>query len=374
MKVLDYLRHLGWPRRALFALGVLVALAVLVRILLDPIAAHFTRKRLNEPEAINGDFLRVHVTLFPPGYEIRHLKIIETQGGDWRHPLFYAEVATLTLEWRRLFHAEMDVRLDLDEPKIILTARPARAPKPAQPKTEIPDIGAALERLIPAWVDRVEVHAGEFLFRDLTAPRHPEIWVHHIELVAENLATRKKLARGRLTTVRAHGTLGHSGAVSFFASVDTFAAKPEFTGDMALHGWKVAELYDLEEPATKLQTPEGTLDLFAKFKARGGAISGWVKPVLKNVEVRPTEEGFGNRLKAWIADKGLRLFSDHGPEGNAVAAMIPIEGRLDRLDVQLWPTIMGIVRNAFAEGIITGFAHLPSQPGNGTPRQSTPPN
>jgi hypothetical protein len=89
--------------------------------------------------------------------------------------------------------------------------------------------------------------------------------------------------------------------------------------------------------------------------------------------VRPTEEGFGNRLKAWVTDKGLRLFSDHGPEGNAVATNIPIEGRLDRLDVQLWPTIMGIMRNAFAEGITTGFAHLPSQPGNGTPRLSTPP-
>jgi len=54
--------------------------------------------------------------------------------------------------------------------------------------------------------------------------------------------------------------------------------------------------FDLIEPKTKLQTPEGTLDLFAEFKAAAGAISGGVKPVLKNVEVRPTDDDLGNKL------------------------------------------------------------------------------
>jgi hypothetical protein len=365
VKVIDNLRHFRWPRRTLFALGLFVALAILLRILLDPIAAHFTRKRLNDPAVIIGDFLRVHVTLFPPGYEVRRLKVIEAQGGDWRHPLFYARLARVTLEWRRLFHAEIDARLHLDEPKIVLTVRPAQAGKVAQPKTGVQDVGASLEKLIPVWVNRVETHEGEFLLRDLITPRRPEIWVHHIELAAESLATRKRVGRGRLTTVSARATLGHSGGVTLVASVDRFATEAEFTGDIAIHGWKVAELYDLEEPATKLQTPAGTLDLFAKLKARGGAISGWVKPVLKNFEVRPTEEGFGNRLKAWVADKGLLLLSDRGPEGNSLSIVIPIEGRLDTLDGHLWPTIMGIVRNGFVEGITSGFAHLPVQPGNG---------
>jgi hypothetical protein len=231
----------------------------------------------------------------------------------------------------------------------------SRAPQ----KLKIPDIGAALEKVIPARVDRVEIRDGEFLYRDVTAPRHPEFWLHDIELAAENLTTRKGLAGGRPATVSARATLGKSGTVTFFSSADLFAAKPEFAGKLALRGWRVAELYDLEEPATKLQTPKGSLDLFAEFKARDGAISGGVKPVLRNVEVRPTEDGFGNRLKAWIADKGLRLFSDRVPGRNAAATVIPIQGRIDQPDVQIWPTVLGVVRNAFVEGISAGFAHLP---------------
>ena len=84
------------------------------------------------------------------------------------------------------------------------------------------------------------------------------------------------------------------------------------------------------------------MDVFAEFKAAGGAITGGVKPVLKNVKVRPTEDDFGNKLKAWLADKGLRLFSDRVPDRNAVATVIPIKGRLDDPDVQLWPTVLGV--------------------------------
>ena len=97
----------------------------------------------------------------------------------------------------------------------------------------------------------------------------------------------------------------------------------------------------------------------AEKKPDSQPVSGGVKPVLKNVKVRPTEDDFGNKLKAWIADKGLRLFSDRVPDRNAVVTVIPIKGRLDDPDVQLWPSVLGVVRNAFVEGISSGFTHLP---------------
>ena len=128
---------------------------------------------------------------------------------------------------------------------------------------------------------------------------------------------------------------------------------------MSLEGWKVAELFDLIQPATKLQTPEGTLDVFVEFRAEGGEITGGVKPVLKNVRVRPTEDDVGNKLKAWVADKGVRVFSDRVPDRKAVATVVPIKGKLTDPDIQLWPTILGVIRNAFVEGISSGFTHLP---------------
>lgn len=347
-----------WPRRLLIALGILVALVIVIRLILDPIASHYTRKELNASAGISGDFSRVHVTVLPPGYEIERLKIIEADGGDWRHPLLYVERAQVTLQWRRLFHGELSANARLDQPKITLTQRP----QPEQPKAKptVPAIQTALRKALPARVNRINVNDGQFLFRDPTAPGTPELWLHRIELVAQNLATRKELARGQRATLEMHATLGHSGALAVSASVDPFTAQPEFSGKVALRGWKVDELYDLVAPATKLQTPGGTLDMFAEFKARNGMISGGVKPVLKDVTVRPADEGFGTKLKAWVADKGLDLFSHKSADKTEkVATTVPIEGRLDNPDVQIWPTILGVIRNAFVEGISAGFAHLP---------------
>ena len=346
-----------WLRRLVIVAAVLVAVVVAIRLLIDPIATHYTRKGLNDAKGVSGDFQRVHVTVFPPGYEIWRIKLIEEPAGDERHPLLFAERVGVSVDWRALLRGRLAARARLDEPKLTITKRAEAKEKPE--KAAIPDVEEALRKVIPARVQRIEVRDGEILYRDLTAPRHPQIWLHALELSAENLATREELAGGRPATVNASAKLGKSGDVTMFVSANPFADKLEFAGEMSLKGWKVAELFDLIQPATKLQTPEGTLDVFVEFRAKGGGITGGVKPVLKNVRIRPTEDDFGNKLKAWVADKGLRLFSDRVPDRNAVVTVVPIKGKLTDPDIQLWPTILGVIRNAFVEGISSGFSHLP---------------
>ena len=345
--------HWGWW----IALGVVIAVIVVIRLILDPIAAHYTRKGLNASDRMRGDFQSVHVTVFPPGYEIHRLKIDERVDPGWKHPLFYAERVKAGLDMSRLFHGRLVASARIDEPKIIFTVRePAEKNKKPSPP---PDLAPMLRQVLPARVNRIEIRDGEFLFRDLVMKGQPEIWLHDIEVAVENLATRRKLADGEPATVSASAELGRSGHVTMFASANPFARPLSFAGQVEEKGWRVAELYDLIQPATKLQTPKGTFDLFVEFKSRDGRITGGVKPVLKNVEVKPTEGGIGNRLKAWLADKTLDLFSDRVPGRNAVATVIPIEGKLTNPDVQLWPTILGVVRNAFVEGMSASFHNVP---------------
>lgn len=344
--------HWGWW----IALGVAIALVIVIRLILDPIAAHYTRKGLNASETTRGDFQRVHVTLFPPGYEIHRLKIDERVDRGWKHPLFYAERVKAGVDMSSLFHGRIVANARIDDPKIIFTVR-QKAEKKGE--TQAPDLAPMLRQVLPARVNRIEIRNGELVFRDLVMKGQPEIWVHKIEVAVENLATRRKLSGGEPATVSASAMLGRSGELKMFLSANPFARPLAFAGQVEERGWRVAELYDLVQPETKLQTPKGTFDLFVEFKSRDGRITGGVKPVLKNVEVKPTESGLGNRLKAWLADTTLHLFSDRVPGRNAVATVIPIEGRLDNPDVQLWPTVVGVVRNAFVEGMSASFHDVP---------------
>jgi hypothetical protein len=349
-----------WARWIVGVLAGLVFLAVVIRLVLDPIAAHYTRQALAESKDVRGDFSGVHVTVLPPGYEIRRLKLTTRHDPDWRFPLLYATRVRVTLDPSRLLHRQFVARVRIDRAKVTVNAPPHQVKKEVEQKApELPDLPAELQRVVPARIDRVEVRKSEVVYRDPSSTHEPQIWIHDIEAAVENVSTRPSLARGRPTTLAASATVGKSGHLTLFVSADPFARKLDFAGNLSVRGLRVAELYGLIEPATQLQTPEGTLDLFAEWKARDGAISGGVKPVLKGVTIKPTKDGVGNRLKAWLADKGLHLFSDRVPGRNAVATVVPIEGRLDRPDLQLWPTVFGVVRNAFVEGISSGFTDLP---------------
>jgi hypothetical protein len=335
-------------------------MSAIVRLVLDPIAAHALRTGMSRMNGLRGDFDRVHVTLFGPGCTITQLALIQDPGGNWKSPVFYADRIHVGVDWRRLIHGQVVASARIVEPKIVVLDEPTPE-RPKEPHKHAPDLSAQLQALTPLRISRVEIVGGELLFRDVTAPRHPELWVHDLDLAAENLPTREALASGRPVTLSATGVVGRSGQLSLFASADPFASPLAFAGRFELRGFRVAELYAFIEPKTKLHAPKGTLDLFAEFSAKGGLLNGGVKPVLKNVAVRPAEPGAWDKVKAWLADKAVKTASDRVPDRNALATVVPLEGRLTDPDIQLWPAILGVVRNAFVQGFVSGFANLPPE-------------
>lgn len=347
----------------LIALVVIGALVLLLRALADPLATRFTRRALAGMDGYRGDFERVHVTLLEPGYVITRLKVIEVPGGSWKTPLFYAEKVSAAVQWRQLLRGRIIATLRVIDPKIQVVQRPAAKTKlkedVREAKAQAPYLSQHLRKLVPLKIARIEVVRGEVLLRDLTAPRQPELWVHELELVVDNLPTRARLADGRPTTLQARGIVGRTGDLTLFVSADPFARPLAFKGRFQIEGLHVSELFDFIEPKTELQTPKGTMDMYAQFTAKEGRFHGGVKPVLKGVEVRAAEPGLWTRLKGWFADKSIEVASSGAPSGGAVATVVPIEGRLTDPKLQLWPAILGVVRNAFVEGVTSGFSNLP---------------
>ena len=229
---------------------------------------------------------------------------------------------------------------------------------PAQ-SDEAVDLNELLHKITPVDVDHIDILDGQVAFVDTGRQERPELWMHDLQLSVENLTNRVRLTEGRPVLLTASATLARSGAASLLVTADPFEKGLTFSGRAAIVGLQTAELYRFIEPATKMQAPEGTIDVFVEFDCRNGQLTGGVKPVLKNVKVRPADQGFFSAIKAWVTDLAVKVFSDRVPNRNAVATVIPIKGTLTGPDVQLWPSIFGVLRNAFVEGLTSGYAHLP---------------
>ncbi len=253
----------------------------------------------------------------------------------------------------RLFHAAPAPGTGDDKaPK--QTSKPDHTAPP-----EVIDLAEELRKITPLDVDHIDILDGQVAFVDVSRPERPELWLHDLELSVENLTTRLHLADGRPVLLTASATLAHSGKLSIFITAQPFETGLTFSGRAAVVGLKTAELYRFIEPATDLHAPEGTIDIFVEFDCRNGELTGGVKPVLKNVKIRPSGSNPLDAIKAWATDVAVKIFSDRVPARNAVATVIPIKGDLTDPNIQLWPTIFGVVRNAFLEGLTSGYAHLP---------------
>jgi hypothetical protein len=250
----------------------------------------------------------------------------------------------------RIFHAA-------PPPEEAGTDQEKKAP-PVQPNEAV-DLNELLHKITPLDVDHIDILDGQVAFVDTGRQERPELWMHDLQLSVENLTNRVRLTEGRPILLTASATLARSGAASLLITADPFEKGLTFSGRAAIVGLQTAELYRFIKPATDLQAPEGTIDLFVEFDCRNGQLTGGVKPVLKNVKVSPAHKGFFSALKAWVADVAVKLFSDRVPNRNAVATVIPIKGTLTGPDVQLWPSIFGVLRNAFVEGLTSGYANLP---------------
>jgi hypothetical protein len=177
--------------------------------------------------------------------------------------------------------------------------------------------------------------------------------------VAEDMATRKALMEGEYSKLQGTARVQRSGKLKLAVGMDPWAKELTFTAKATLRDLELRELYAFTADRTDLRAESGTIDMFVDLRARGGVLSGGVKPILKNVEISSASKNLGDKLKGALADAALDIVSDDKHGDDRVATVIPLKGKVNAPKAQLIPTILGAVRNAFVEGLAGGFAGLP---------------
>ncbi len=335
---------------------ILVTLFLVVFYGLDPVVEWQTRERfkLLEPAyKVTFDDASLQPTRF--NYAVTGVKV--TQPGGEAHPYFMVDRMELGVYGKELLNFHIVAYMELEKPRLNFIAAEKKEQQQLEPK--VPDLSEKLLQMVPLMVDRIQLRQGAVLFTDKTRPDFPKIWLHHVDGTVENLATRAALARGEPTSIALSGTLQESGELSVFLTADPLAKGLFFAGRANLANFQLKELSNIMASESGLSVSEGTLDLFAEFDCRAGKLEGGIKPVLKNVKVVQGKPGIGNAVKAWLADTAVKVFSDRVGDRKAVATVIPLRGDITKPELQLWPAVIGVLRNAFVIGVSEGYARLP---------------
>jgi Domain of Unknown Function (DUF748) len=344
-------------KRLLVVAAVLAVLLVGGRLALNPLVAWRTRVALSHLEGMRGRFDEVSVNVHDLSYEITNLSIEKVSAGGAAVPYFSVRSAKFGLYFKELVRGHLVAAGDLERPRLNMIS--AKKQKDNQEVAEAKPVGKGISKLAPFRLDRLQVKGGEIHWVDASNEEKPALRLHGIEGTLENFATRKALAESQPTVLAARGTLQESGRVSVFATADPLAKKVTFAGQGELKGLRLAELATLIGAKSGIEPDKGIFDLNVRFEAKEGKITGGVRPILKGVDMKAHKGGIGPKLKALLADAGIKIFSDDVAGRQAVATTIPIRGTIDDPDVQAVPTILGILRNAFVRGLSDGLSGLP---------------
>ena len=338
----------------------IVGLVLLVLLFINPIVAYGTQTGLDRLKGTSGSFHGLHVTIIHPGYNLYGLKVVEMPASEHKEPIFYADRIEMRWSWREIFKGHLVRRVKIWNPKVVIPMRPGENGKPAQPPLEI---ARTLESVPSAGLERLEIVGGQITLVD----EHHEgqrVWLHDVNATLENLKTRKKTMEGLPVLVTVRGKLQKTGELTLFLTADPFDKGLTFAGSVELRHLALADLHQFTK-IEGLELPDGSIDMFASITCKRGELTGGIKPILKNVKVTAADNKLGDKIKAVLADAAVKLFSDRVPGRNAVATIIPIHGDLKKPDVQLLPTVLAVLRNAFVEGLSSSLSNVPPTVGKG---------
>jgi hypothetical protein len=346
-------------RVAAVVVAVLLLLVVAAQLLATPVARWYTRRELDQLQGYEATVYDVRASLIPLRYHLQGLSIVEKPVQGRQEPLLFVPNVDVQVVWRKLLRGDLVADVSLDRPKIDLKQeRGTREPR------RLPNLGESLEKMARVRVDVVRIRDGAADFVDPTRSPPPEIWLHGVDGEVRDIATREALSRGRPTTLDATATLQHTGKVMAHVEADPWAKGLTFNGRVELRHLAAPDIDALLVSDTDLKPTQGSIDLYADFQARDGKLNGGVKVLAENLELAPGRKDLWTQVKTWLADAAIDVLGKkdqdpEAPQAKEVATIVPIKGTVDDPNAQPWPTILGVVRNAFVAGLERGFKNVP---------------
>jgi hypothetical protein len=204
---------------------------------------------------------------------------------------------------------------------------------------------------MPLEINRLEFRNGRLQYVDETSKPKVNISMTDVDVVALNLKNSYDSSAVLPARIDGKATI-YDGRLDLKMKLNPLAATPTF--DMNAE-WKHTNLVKLNEffqAYAKIDVNQGTFGLYTEVAAKEGTFTGYVKPVLEDVDVLGREDRGDNILrKAWESISGTvsEIFENQSKE--TFATKIPLRGELDNPKANIFFAVMQILENAFIHAL-----------------------
>jgi hypothetical protein len=328
-------------------LGVLVLLVAL-RIALPYIVLKYANKTLSHMHGYYGHVNDIDIALYRGAYKINNIYLHKIDTLSMQESEFFeARQIDLSVHWSALLEGKIVGELELEDPRIKFLKDKV---EPKQIKNDTNDFHDLLDNFMPLRVNRFEIINGVVQYIDSTSKPIVNIQMDNMHVKAENLTTEKS-DDILPSTVTAEANI-YKGHLNLEMRLNPFSKEPTFDLNTELKDTHLPELNDFFKAYGKFDVNKGTFGLYAEVASKEGNFVGYVKPIIKNLDILGAEDRKDNILqKVWEAVVGGAGQLLRNQKHDQIATKVPLEGNFKETKTNVLYAVVEVLRNAFIQAL-----------------------
>ncbi len=336
-------------RNAVIATLVVLAVIVAARIALPYVILHYANDTLANMDGYTGNIRDIDLAIIRGAYKIDSIYINQVDSITGKEtPFLSASTVDLSVEWKSLLKGSLVGEVLVDRPVVRFTKEEV---EPKEVQKDSSDFRKVLRDFMPLDINRLEFRNGQLQYVDNTSKPKVNISMTEVDIVALNLRNSYDSAAVLPARIDAQATI-YDGRLDLEMRLNPLADVPTF--DMNAE-WKHTNLVKLNEffqAYAKIDVNKGTFGLYAEVAAKEGSFTGYVKPLLEDIDVLGKEDRKDNLLrKAWESISGTvtEIFENQSEE--TFATKIPLRGDIQDPRANIFFAIIQILENAFINAL-----------------------
>ncbi|NIF29260.1 DUF748 domain-containing protein [Pantoea sp. Tr-811] len=337
-----------WP---LITLGSLVILLVALQLALPYLVRDYLNGKLASMGEYRGQIADVDLAWWRGAYQINGLKIVKTTG-KVPVPLLDAPLIDLSVSWHSLIYDQAVVaQVTFVRPELNFVDGGNQQASQTGRGT---NWRQQLEKLLPITLNEVRIDNGTLSFRNFNSNPPVNLKATQLQASIRNLTNVRDQKGRRDASFEATALLLGDAKAESRATFDPFSDFDDFEFRLRATGIELRRLNDFSSAYGKFDINAGHGDLVIEAQAEEGRLHGYIKPLLRDVDVFDWQQDVENKNKnilrsIWEAIVGAGETVLKNQPKNQFATRVDLSGSVHQQNISAFEAFLQILRNGFIQ-------------------------
>jgi hypothetical protein len=218
--------------------------------------------------------------------------------------------------------------------------------------------------------DRIDIVRSQFGFANTEVNPDYRLVLNDTEFHLSNFTNH--LTEGT-SVAKLTAKLMGLGATRVVATFRPEVSGPDFDTDVRIEPTPMPSMNNLWRAYGGFDVVDGLFSFYSELKVKNGAISGYVKPIFKEVDVYDASQDKDKNVFQKLYEGvigGISWVLENSPR-DEVATLTTVSGKLQNPEAGTWEAVLGLIQNAFFKAILPGFEEATGRSLQETSQQTT---